>query len=105
HTALLFSVTRVRLSFIYSYVPPPLLHSFPTRPLPISRCPQSKVPAYPASRHVLPLREHPRRDEADASADASRLAPPEPARDASRSEEHTSELQSRRDLVSRLLPE
>src|SRR5438874_3599704 len=55
-------------------------------------------------RHHQQSREHAERS-AELGYGARRLSPPAPAAARPRSEEHTSELQSRRDLVCRLLLE
>src|SRR5204863_8819371 len=100
------SVTRFILFFFYCYLVHPTLHSFPTRrssDLPGLRLQGPRLPVA-VSLH----RRRPGRRSAPHHAPALRRASQRAQRrdgPAVRSEEHTSELQSRRDIVCRLLLE
>src|SRR5690606_41823595 len=87
---------------------------FPSAPLCRSRPRRQEPPAPPGAAHAG--RSHPRREELPTPSGAAhvgrsrprRQEPPAPAATcshAARSEEHTSELQSRENLVCRLLLE
>src|SRR5207249_10480437 len=87
--------------FFHSYCPPRVLHSFPTRRS--SDLPRGHRSA--EGRLGADFRSTASRSPNDSRAEAEeRVLPPRLLR-ANRSEEHTSELQSRFDLVCRLLLE